>query len=271
MDSMTIDAMLVVNMQSNEEESNNNSRVDLLTSSYRNVSSSSAVLDAEVVNEQNLEQEVQARLDSMTIDAMLVVNMSSNEEENKNNKARTDSRRNATAILQITGVIALIILILLISGTVLGTRNRPHKPLATIVAAPPTPSISVLEFARNILTPLSGEEALLHEFSPQYKTLSWMVRDDPANMMMKMMVGNETQSPPSSSSMLKIIVMERYIMALLYFSTDGPNWVSPYDFLGVESICDWGGRIQCSKEGAAVRISIGKSVSYNFALHAFPF
>jgi hypothetical protein len=212
-----------------------------------------AVLDAEVVKERDLHQEVQERMNRMTVDALLVVNLSSNKEENNN--AQANLRRNSTAILQIAA--AALIILAIVCGTVVGTRNLPQKPLSTITTASPSTSISVWEFARNILTPLSGGEALMDKSSPQYKALSWIVRDDPANMMMQMMGSNETQSTSSSTL---TIVMERYVMALLYFSTDGPNWVSPYDFLSMESICDWGEPIRCNEEGAAVRIRIAKCV-----------
>jgi hypothetical protein len=230
-----------------------------LSSSYPN--GAAAVLDAEVVKERDLHQEVQERMDSMTIDATFVVNVSSNEEEN--NKTRADLRSQATAKKLL--VAAALIILAIASGTAIGTKTLRRKPLATFVTATPTPSISVLEIATNMLAPLSGEEALMDESSPQYKALSWMVHDDPANLMMKMMVGNEIQS--SSSSMLTII-LERYVVALLYFCTDGPNWVSHYDFLGVESICDWGEPIQCSEEGTAVRIHLGKSVRFVMIWHS---
>jgi hypothetical protein len=131
-----------------------------------------------------------------------------------------------------------------------------------MVTASPT-SVSVVELARNILIPLSGEEALLDESSSQYKALSWMVHDDPANMMMTM-VGNFSQSLSSS---LLMTIMERYTMAVLYFSTDGPNWALLYDFLGGQSICDWE-PIQCSEEGAVVGIRMGKSAFCSTILHS---
>jgi Leucine-rich repeat (LRR) protein len=211
-------------------------------------------ISAEVVEERDLQQEVQERIDNITIDAMLVVNMSSNEEEK--NKAHSDSRRKSTATLQI--VAAALIILIIVGGTIIGTRTlRPKPPATPMVTASPTTSISVFDFAISILAPLSGNEALLNESSPQYKSLWWMVHEDPANMMMTMMVSNETQFSSPSTLMM---VMERYIMALLYFSTDGPNWMLPYDFLGNQSICDWGEPIKCSDEGSAVRLGLGRSV-----------
>jgi hypothetical protein len=224
-----------------------------LSSAYPN--DAAAVLHAEVVRARDLHQEVQERMDSMTIDAMLVVNVSSNDEENNKTRAHLRSKATAKKLL----VVAALIILAIASGAAIGTKTLERKPLATIVTAPPTPSISVFEFATNMVAPLSGEEALMDESSPQYRALSWMVRDDPANMMMKMMVGNETQSSSSSSSMVTII-LERYVVALFFFCTDGPNWVSHYDFLSIESICDWGEPIQCNEEGTAVRISLGKCV-----------
>jgi hypothetical protein len=240
--------------------------------SYRNGASTTTavVFEAKVVEERDLQQEVQERMDSMTIDAMLVVNMSTknNNEGENNNNDRADSRRKSTVILR-TVVAALIILIIVASGTIIiiGTKKnlRPQPFEKTIVTASPTSSF-ILEYAINMLTPLSGKEALMDESSPQHKALWWMVHEDPANMMMTMMIGNDTQSSStsssssssSSSSVLMTSIMERYTMALLYFSTDGPNWVLSYDFLSNQSICDWGETIRCSEEGSAVRISIGK-------------
>jgi hypothetical protein len=207
-----------------------------------------AVLDAEVVEERDLEQEVQERMNNITVDATQVVNMSSNEEEN----ARSDSRRKSTAVALV--VASALIVLTIVSGTIIGTKTLQRKPLPAIVTASPSTSVSVWEAAKGILTPLSGEEALMDESSPQYKTLHWMVHDDPTNMMM-MMVGNANQSSSPSTLMM---ILERYIMALLYFSTDGSNWVSSYDFLGNDSICEWGGTIRCNEERAAVGISMGK-------------
>jgi hypothetical protein len=232
------------------------------SASYRDVA---AAISAEVVEDRDLQREVQERLDNITIDAMLVVNVSSNEEEHS--KARSDSIRKTTAITRI--VAAALILLAIVSGTIIGTRTRRPEPLATMVTSSPTTSISVLEFAISILAPLSGEEALMDESSPQYKSLWWMAHEDPANMMMSMMVDNETQS--SSSSSMSTEILERYTMALLYFSTDGPNWVSSYDFLSNESTCDWGEPIRCSEEKTAVEIGLGKSSLLQMALLVAPF
>jgi hypothetical protein len=234
------------------------------SSSYQD---GAAAISAEVVEDRDLQREVQERLDSMTIDAMLVVNVSSNKEEH--NKTRSDSRYISTAMILLLAAAALIILSIITSVTIIGTKKKALRPTSvatTIVTAPPSTSISMVELARNILTPLSGEEALMDESSPQYKALWWMVRDDQANKMMEKMADNNEAQLSSMSTTLTTF-MERYTMALLYFVTDGPNWVSPNTFLSILSICDWE-PIQCSERGAVVGIRIGTSAFCSvFALY----
>jgi hypothetical protein len=253
------------NMVIDEENAGNDIPEDL-TSSYQSGATAAAatVLDAEVVEERDLHQEVRERMKKMTIDATLVVNLSTKKKENN---APVDWRRKSTAIMRI--VAAALIILVIASGAIIGTKTLRPKPLyvATGTASSPTPFFG-LEYARSILTPLSGEEALMDESSPQYKALWWMVFEDPANMMMTMMVGNETQS----SSTLMMIV-QRYTMVLLYFSTDGRNWLLPYDFLSIQSICDWGEHIRCSEDGSVVQINMSKCalIQYSVLLVFFPF
>jgi hypothetical protein len=52
-------------------------------------------------------------------------------------------------------------------------------------------------------------------------------------------------------------------MALFHFATDGPNWLTRYDFLGNSSICDWhdlmefDNGVQCNDEGSVVELTLG--------------
>jgi hypothetical protein len=104
------------------------------------------ILDAQVVEEQDLQQEVQEQFKNMTIDATLVVNVSSKKEEN--NQAWADSRRKSTVII---GTVAATLIILIIaSGTIVGTKNLRPKPFETMVTASPTASISIWDFSRDI-------------------------------------------------------------------------------------------------------------------------
>jgi hypothetical protein len=70
----------------------------------------SAVLDAEVVEERDLQQEVQERMNNITIEATSVVNLSSKKDQN--NHDRGDSRPKSTTVMLIVAA-ALIILIII--------------------------------------------------------------------------------------------------------------------------------------------------------------
>jgi hypothetical protein len=75
-----------------------------------------------------------------------------------------------------------------------------------------------------VLYGISGD-ALLDESSYQYQALQWIVFED------------EMTAPQSPKFVASLI--ERYIIALLYFATNGPLWKSKYEFLTPRSVCDW--------------------------------
>jgi len=57
------------------------------------------------------------------------------------------------------------------------------------------------------LIPISGLLALEDESSPQYKAFNWLCKEDPL------------QLPASDKG-----IFQRYVLAILYFATDGENW-----------------------------------------------
>jgi hypothetical protein len=115
-----------------------------------------------------------------------------------------------------------------------------------------------MELARAIFTPLSRNETLWDESSSQYKALWWIVHEDPAQTM-ALMMQDEAQS-------LSNMIVECYVMAVLYFSTDGPNWLQQMNFLSNSSICDWDdlyngiNGVTCTDEGSAVSLIICRFV-----------
>ena len=61
--------------------------------------------------------------------------------------------------------------------------------------------------------------------SPQYKATDWLLNKDPANLDLDSMTDED--------------LSQRYIAALLYFSTDGKRWVEQYNFLTDAHVCEW--------------------------------
>ena len=58
----------------------------------------------------------------------------------------------------------------------------------------------------------------------QLETLSWLVYDDEANMAVDTDPG---------------ILLDRFVMALLFLSTDGDNWNTKINWLSSTSVCSW--------------------------------
>ena len=70
-------------------------------------------------------------------------------------------------------------------------------------------SISPVRFQKllHVISAVSANDTLSNQASPQFKALSWM-----ANKDLTILAENEEA------------IIQRYVMALLYFSTDGENW-----------------------------------------------
>jgi hypothetical protein len=73
--------------------------------------------------------------------------------------------------------------------------------------------------------------ALSNPETPQYQALNWLAYGDPANLDFALV-------PPGA-------LLERFLMALLYFSTAGDNWDDPVGFLSASSVCGWNAAIDC--------------------------
>jgi hypothetical protein len=96
------------------------------------------------------------------------------------------------------------------------------------------------------------------ESLPQYKALWWIVHDDPAQMMtmIRMKMLDENLS-------LSNMIVERYIMAALYFATDRPNWILQINLLGNCSICNWNNLddgVGCNGKGSVVTLAMCSSL-----------
>lgn len=102
----------------------------------------------------------------------------------------------------------------------------------------------------------STRSSLLTNGSPQAKAVWWILNQDP----MRLCPGDER-------------IKQRYLAALFYYSTDGPNWIDTGNgdqkFLGSASECYWMG-LQCNANGEITHIEIennglGGSLPYEIA------
>ena len=87
--------------------------------------------------------------------------------------------------------------------------------------------------------------ALLDRTSAQYQAMDWLAYHDPAQLNL-----HETE---------RSILLDRYVLAVFYFSTNGPNWTFQGRHLTNTPICEWGG-IACNGLGSIVAVLIGTSL-----------
>jgi hypothetical protein len=209
-------------------------------------------LDAQIVPERDLNHEVQQRIEALTIEALTV------ELKTKDTAARPPRSGAVPKAVILTIIIAVCLMAIGISvgvknGKGTSNSNVDNESVDYDGSAPSSPStifVPDLEFARAIFAPLSGEDVLLDELSPQYKALWWIVHEDPTNTIL-MTAQNETQWSRSR-------LLELYAMAVLYFATDGSNWWDQLDFLGNRTVCDWDRAVECDEEGAVLILALGK-------------
>jgi hypothetical protein len=93
---------------------------------------------------------------------------------------------------------------------------------------PFTKALSVLLKEADLL----DRRALYSPGTPQFQALTWLVYDDPANLNFQLLPSKEDE------------LLERYVIALLYFSTGGDNWDDSSEFLSAFSVCSWNG-VEC--------------------------
>jgi len=110
----------------------------------------------------------------------------------------------------------------------------PSPTMSPILPSQPTttssPTESTISDPYPMLVTLIQEEspvslqALLDEESPQYRALAWLTDD----------------LQGASSLLSKTEILQRWTMAILYFSTNGDAWTNRQGWLSNEdSICDW--------------------------------
>mmetsp|Transcript_47787 Transcript_47787/g.70724 ORF Transcript_47787/g.70724 Transcript_47787/m.70724 type:complete len:1068 (+) Transcript_47787:143-3346(+) len=177
------------------------------------------------------------------------------------------------------GVFLLVVLIvptLIVISRETGTANNIANIYVPVPTNPPT-SKSVVDLLDK-LKEISGEE-VTKEGTPQYKARKWITNDDP----MKLLYDDHS-------------VIQRYILALIYFALGGDDWgkcsrdensneckyvcyteshcivesqcdAQSYDNFGIgtcygfpylsgESECNWGG-VVCDYDGDVVEIELG--------------
>lgn len=123
--------------------------------------------------------------------------------------------RKMQAILGVTGLAVVAIVVTLV--VILADGNSDTSPLVTDY-----------DFLVEILSPISGEGILLNETSSQNSAFNWLLdEDDFFNQDVAIQTLDES------------LLIERFALAVFYFSTQGEAWSRDLSFLSSNSVCEW--------------------------------
>jgi hypothetical protein len=54
-----------------------------------------------------------------------------------------------------------------------------------------------------------------------------------------------------------VILVERYVLAVLYFATSGERWTKQWNLLSATSVCQWNG-VACNGDDLVSSLDLGK-------------
>ena len=103
-------------------------------------------------------------------------------------------------------------------------------------------SYEVSARAKEIVSTISDPSLLEDPSTPQAKALEWIMLDD-----------LETHPDPASQKLNPMI--QRQILALFYYSTEGDNWLNNFSWLTSTSECEWYG-CGCDHDGRVVSLTL---------------
>jgi hypothetical protein len=145
-----------------------------------------------------------------------VIVKNSGEGDHDQNAASSSSGREGIRFL-----IGAALALLLVVGVILGVAI----PLTTNNTACTNKSLGCL--AELLLqNEVADAKALQDESSPQFRALRWLAN-------------NDTMVLDLDSATSVVLAVERYVLAVLYFATNGEGWKDRGDFLSASSVCEW--------------------------------
>jgi hypothetical protein len=136
------------------------------------------------------------------------------------------------------------------------TQSRSPTAAPTQSRSPtaaPTAACTRLDCFAEILmqNEVLDAEALQDDSSPQFQALGWLANDDTAVLDL------DSTSP--------VILVERYLLAVLCFASSGEGWLDQLNFLSASSVCGWNDGddgdtgVFCNVGNVVVRLDLGKS------------
>uniref|UniRef100_A0A7S4IL01 Uncharacterized protein n=1 Tax=Odontella aurita TaxID=265563 RepID=A0A7S4IL01_9STRA len=146
----------------------------------------------------------------------------------------------ATALL-VGMAIALSVALRMRASSQSSSSSRPSPPRSGPSPSPP-PS-SRLESILKLASTVSNSETLVEgSQSPQRKAAEWLANDDGLRLALLPEIFSER-------------IIQRYIVAVLYFSTGGTtSWRRQLNFLSESHECDWSEKLEVEERGGGSRV-----------------
>ena len=213
------------------------------------------VLTGEVVDEEAVRERVQARVvERMRNEAVEATGVRTVEKKGANSDAKQERDSKMRICLFVFGMIMMAIFLpVFLTSSILDASGTGHSMTSDGTPAP----ISDMEYLRSMLAEASvvKDETLWDDpRTAQYKAMEWLALYDPLHLQFQVMKEDERHH-----------IIQRYVMAVIYYSTDGENWAVDLDFLTNTSICEWPRKdelytndgIQCNENGHVVSLRLG--------------
>jgi hypothetical protein len=162
-------------------------------------------------------------------------------EDHPPTSSSSDDRRKVCSVSQTSffcvlgSIVFLVVVAGVVAGVVLATNDEDAAPTASPSISAPTTEptaapifISVqLQALVASISPDNGE-ALKNTSSPQYQALTWLVSS-----------GRNSNSSNTSYVGYAQKMAQRYVCAVLYYSTNGDGWAENNGWLSEDDECGW--------------------------------
>jgi Leucine-rich repeat (LRR) protein len=213
----------------------------------------SGPLLAQPIDEADLEAEFKDRfLKEATIAEVKNFEIGDDEMMEEIKLVAAKSKRRMNCLCGLVLVLSVALVVGLGLGVGLSNGNDGEVEVPT-----PSPTLTPYWSLRELASPYSSDVDLDKKTSAQARAIEWLLNDDSASLLTKDDVPDWT-------------VLERYVMAVLYYSTNGPNWTEPLQFLSGVSACEWSNvtssdssnevnRVHCNNDTQIIDIRINSN------------
>ena len=153
----------------------------------------------------------------------------------------TDADGKRWKLMIVTFILFVIATVVTLSIVFSRERSSPTDPPSMIATMTPTAPPTTTRFGTMQDVIGSSFEDDFPNSTLQESVLNWLVDEDPASLAV------DTDSTT---------LLDRYIAALFYFSTQGDEWSDQTGWLSENHVCLWKG-LDCTDQGFLARMDLG--------------